>query len=51
MYFVKMLRHKLYADREPFLLWGGNKEAKVFLSDARQPKVEVPFFPFYIPPS
>ena len=46
MYFVKMLWHKLYADREPFLLWSGNKEAKVFLSDARQPEVEVPFFSF-----
>lgn len=30
MYFVKMLWHRLYADREPFFLWGGNREQKCF---------------------
>ena len=30
--------------REPFLFVGRKKGAKVFLSDARQPEVEVPFF-------
>ena len=34
MYFVKMLWHRLYADKEPFffwmLQWGGNREQKWF---------------------